>query len=377
MAENTLFSDKEYKAWVKELKDRIRKSQIKAVVYVNSSMLELYWSIGADIVNKQAESKWGSKVIKSLSQELRSEFPDVQGFSETNLKYMKRFYLTYSNSVENPVAELPAAIGQQAVDQLGKTDLDLADRAEQAGLPSVMASVPWGHHIEIFTRSNSLDEAFFYISKTVENGWSREALKDKIKSQLFVRQGKAPNNFTRLLPSPQSALAGELLKDPYNFDFISLRDEYVERELEDALVANVTKLLLELGKGFAYLGKQVPIMAGSTELFIDLLFYHVDLHCYVVVELKNEVFSAAHTGQLGAYVTAVNHHLKKDIDNPTIGLLICKSKDNVYAGYSLESSSQPIGISAYELADTLPDEFKSTLPSIEDIEATLKGELED
>ena len=376
MAENTLFSDKEYKAWVKELKDRIRKSQIKAVVYVNSSMLELYWSIGADIVNKQAESKWGSKVIKSLSQELRSEFPDVQGFSETNLKYMKRFYLTYSNSVENPVAELPAAIGQQAVDQLGKTDLDLADRAEQAGLPSVMASVPWGHHIEIFTRSNSLDEAFFYLSKTVENGWSREALKDKIKSQLFVRQGKAPNNFTRLLPSPQSALAGELLKDPYNFDFISLRDEYVERELEDALVANVTKLLLELGKGFAYLGKQVPIMAGSTELFIDLLFYHVDLHCYVVVELKNEVFSAAHTGQLGAYVTAVNHHLKKDIDNPTIGLLICKSKDNVYAGYSLESSSQPIGISAYELADTLPDEFKSTLPSIEDIEATLKGELE-
>jgi len=377
MAENTLFSDKEYKAWVKELKDRIRKSQIKAVVYVNSSMLELYWSIGADIVNKQAESKWGSKVIKSLSQELRSEFPDVQGFSETNLKYMKRFYLTYSNSVENPVAELPAAIGQQAVDQLGKTDLDLADRAEQAGLPSVMASVPWGHHIEIFTRSNSLDEAFFYLSKTVENGWSREALKDRIKSQLFVRQGKAPNNFTRLLPSPQSALAGELLKDPYNFDFISLRDEYVERELEDALVANVTKLLLELGKGFAYLGKQVPIMAGSTELFIDLLFYHVDLHCYVVVELKNEVFSAAHTGQLGAYVAAVNHHLKKDIDNPTIGLLICKSKDNVYAGYSLESSSQPIGISAYELADTLPDEFKSTLPSIEDIEATLKGELED
>ena len=377
MAENTLFSDKEYKAWVKELKDRIRKSQIKAVVYVNSSMLELYWSIGADIVNKQAESKWGSKVIKSLSQELRSEFPDVQGFSETNLKYMKRFYLTYSNSVENPVAELPAAIGQQAVDQLGKTDLDLADRAEQAGLPSVMASVPWGHHIEIFTRSNSLDEAFFYLSKTVENGWSREALKDKIKSQLFVRQGKAPNNFTRLLPSPQSALAGELLKDPYNFDFISLRDEYVERELEDALVANVTKLLLELGKGFAYLGKQVPIMAGSTELFIDLLFYHVDLHCYVVVELKNEVFSAAHTGQLGAYVAAVNHHLKKDIDNPTIGLLICKSKDNVYAGYSLESSSQPIGISAYELADTLPDEFKSTLPSIEDIEATLKGELKD
>jgi len=373
--ENSLFSNKEYQAWVRELKARIRQSQIKASVRINSSMLELYWSIGADIVNKQAESKWGHGVIHVLSSELRSEFPDARGFSETNLKYMKRFYLAYNNLDTNTTAKLPSAsIGHQVGDRFEGTDIVAISNPDRSELPAVMASVPWRHHIEIFTHANSIDEELFYIAKTIENGWSRSTLKDKIKSDLFSRQGQAPNNFLHFLPVPQSSLAGEMLKDPYNFDFIALREEYIEKELEDALVANVTKLLMEMGRGFAFLGQQVPVTAGTKELWIDLLFYQVDLHCYVVIELKAEAFEAAHTGQLGAYVAAVNHQMKKEVDNPTIGLLICKSKDNVYAGYSLESSSQPIGISSYELAEILPEEFKSSLPSIEDIEATLKDE---
>lgn len=373
MENSSLFGDKEYKAWVKELKGRIRQSQIKASVRINSSMLELYWSIGADIVVKQAESKWGSGVIRFLSQELRDEFPSSQGFSETNLKYMKRFYLTYNNPAALPPAKSPVGlIGQQAVDQLGSADTVGIGESATSALSMGMASVPWGHHIEIFTHTDTIDEAMFYITHTAENGWSRSELKDMLKSRLYARQGQAPNNFLRLLPAADSTLAKEMLKDPYNFDFISLRKKYVEKELEDALVANVTKLLMEMGRGFSYLGRQVPILAGSKELFIDLLFYQVNLHCYVVVELKAEDFDAAHVGQLGTYVAAVNHQMRKSVDGPTIGLLICRSKDNVYAGYALDSSSQPIGVSSYELAEILPDEFKSVLPSIEDIEITLK-----
>lgn len=265
-------------------------------------------------------------------------------------------------------------IGQQPVDQLSVAESLTGLDKDIDALPAIMASVPWGQHIEIFTHSKTVEEAVFYVAKTVENNWSRSTLQDYLKSDLYARQGKAPNNFARFLPSAQSDLAGEMLKDPYNFDFIALRDKYVEQELEDVLVANVKNLLLELGQGFAFLGSQVPVMAGSKELWIDLLLYHVKLHCYVVVELKVQDFDAAFTGQLGAYVAAVNHQMKTDIDNPTIGLLICKSKDNVYAQYALESTSQPIGISAYELANILPPEFKSALPSIEEIAATLKDE---
>jgi predicted nuclease of restriction endonuclease-like (RecB) superfamily len=210
-------------------------------------------------------------------------------------------------------------------------------------LPEIFGAVPWRHQVEICSKSKTTEEALFYAAETVENGWSRSTLLDKMKSNLYARQGKAPNNFERFLPEPQSALASEMLKDPYNFDFIALREEYIEKELEDALVASVTKMLMELGQGFAFLGQQVPVMAGSKELFIDLLFYQVDLHCYVVVEMKAGEFEAKDTGQLGVYVSAVNHQMRKELDGPTVGLLVCKSKDNVYAGYSLESSSQPIG----------------------------------
>ena len=218
----------------------------------------------------------------------------------------------------------------------------------------------------------TVKEAIFYIRKTIENGWSRAMLMNFMATGLYQRQGKALNNFDRLLPEVQSDLAKELLKDPYNFDFITLTEKYRERELEAALSANITKMLLELGKGFAFVGRQVPVMAGGKELFMDMLFYHLKLRCYVVVELKACEFDGAFTGQLGVYVSAVNHQMRTEFDNPTLGLLICKTKDNVMAQYSLESSSQPIGISEYELSQLLPENIKSELPSIEEIQEKLK-----
>ena len=223
----------------------------------------------------------------------------------------------------------------------------------------------------IFTRSKSTKEALFYIRKTIENGWSRAVLMNFMEADLFSAQGKAQTNFSRLLPEPQSDLANQILKDPYKFDFVALTDDYKEKELEDALAQNITRLLLELGQGFAYVGRQVPMQIGETERFIDLLFYHLDLRCYVVIELKAGKFEAEHVGKLGLYLSAINHQRKKASDNPTIGMLICRTKDHVEVRYSLESSNQPIGISEYQLAKLLPDNFKGSLPSIEELEEEL------
>jgi predicted nuclease of restriction endonuclease-like (RecB) superfamily len=225
----------------------------------------------------------------------------------------------------------------------------------------------------IVAQAKSSEEALFYINKTIEEGWSRTVLVNNLRSDLYSRQGKAPSNFTKLLPSPQSDLAQEIIKDPYNFDFITLAKKHRERELQDALTDNLTNLMLELGQGFAYVGKRVNLVVGSKELEIDVLFYHLKLHCYVVVELKVEDFEASFMGQLGIYVTAVDEQLRTDVDNPTIGLLICKTKDNVYAEYALKSSSKPIGISAYEITELLPDDMKPSLPTIEEIEAGLSS----
>lgn len=374
--DDSLSNDRVYKEWLKELKLQIRRSQAKASVRVNSALLELYWSIGSDIVEKQEQYGWGSGVISQLSRDLRAEFPDVKGFSITNLQYAKRFYSLYSQCNTNLVLHWD----REKQDQLGvvskqgeKTEVLVEPTGLLAcsSIEVALTSVPWRHHVEIIIHTDSMDEALFYVFQTIEGGWSRERLKDNLRSDLFSRKGKAPNNFLELLPSPQGDLAKEVLKDPYSFDFISIADSYRERELENALVDNITDFLLELGQGFAYVGKQVPIAVGSKDLAIDLLFYHLEIRSYIVIELKAVEFDAAFTGQLGVYVAAVDRQLKKDIDNPTIGLLICKTKDNVYAEYSLRSSSQPIGISAYELTKLVPDDFKSSLPSIEEIESTL------
>ena len=368
---NLLSSEIVYKEWLKELKFRIRQSQIRASVHINSDMLELYWSIGADIVAKQESEGWGSAVIPQLSRDLRAEFPDSQGFSERNLREMRRYFLFYSQS---------DLIRHQLGAKLGKgSDLSLmpvlkkdSARHESLGqFPQLLASIPWRHHVEIISHVHSFEEALFYIRETLEGGWSRAMLVRNLKTDLYSRQGKAPTNFAVLLPSPQSELADEKLKDPYNLDFVALTKGYQEQELENALLQNITSFLVELGQGFAYVGKQVPIKVGSKKLTIDLLFYHLELRCYVVIELKVVEFEAEFMGKLGVYVAAIDEQRKKESDNPTIGLLICKTKDNVYAEYALKGIGHPIGISSYELTELLPSDFKSSLPSIEEIESNL------
>ena len=303
--------------------------------------------MGADICEKQKSASWGDSWLKELSNELTSEFPEMKGFSHRNLQYIRQWYSFY-NEVDT--------FAQQLVAQFDE---------------AIFFSVPWGHHLYIISQCKDVNKALFYLHQTVEHGWSRAMLLNFLDSNLYERQGKAVSNFRRLLPDPQSDLAIQTLKDPYNFDFLTLDGTYRERELENALMQNITHFLLELGTGFAFVGRQVPLEVGDETVYPDLLFYHLELRCYVVVELKVSKFKGEHLGQLGVYVSAVNHIKKKSTDNPTIGLLICKTKNNVMAQYALEATSQPIGISEYQLSQLMPENLKSQLPTIEDIEATL------
>lgn len=342
-----LKSDIEYKQWLTDLKFRIRNSQIKAALKVNTELINLYWELGKEIVSKQEQSQWGDGLIKQLSSDLQQEFPEMKGFSTTNIKYIKRWYSFYNQDI---------TIGQQVVDQLRET----------------VSQIPWGHNSRIIIQCKSIEEAFFYIHKTIENGWSRSILELHIKQQDYQRTRHSVSNFSRLLPTVQSDLAQELLKDPYNFDFLTLTDSYKERELENALTDNITKFLIELGAVFAYVGRQIPLKVGNKEFYLDLLFYHLKLRCYIVIELKATDFIPEYTGKLSFYLTAVNDLLKHPADNPSIGLLICKNKDSFIAEYSLKGISQSIGVSEYELTRLCPEDFKGSLPSIEEIEAELK-----
>ena len=340
--------DKDYVSWVKELVKRYRGSQIKAAIKVNNELLRYYWELGKDIEEKQADNKYGSKFYATLSRDLRHEMPDVEGLSETSIRYAKRFYTLYSQQI---------AILPQLVERLY----------------SDLFSIPWGHHRYIIDKcSNDSRKALFYVRQTLENGWSRDILLNMLGTNLYERNGKALTNFKNTLPDVDSDLAQELTRDPYNFSFTGLRGKYNERLLKDTLLTNITNFLLELGTGFAYVGKEYRLQIAEKEKFIDLLFYNLKLSCYVVVEVKIGEFDFADAGQLGGYVVACNHILRKEgRDNPTIGLLICKQKSNTLAQYALESSSQPLGISEYELEKLYPEKIEGTMPSIKEIEASL------
>ncbi len=329
-----------YKTFIKELKSKIQTAQIRASVKVNEELLKLYWEIAKMIVLKQQDAKWGDGIIEQISRDLKLEFPNLKGFSRTNLLYMKKWYLFWTK--EN----VPQVVGE-------------------------IFKIPWGHNREIITKVKNQDEALFYIRKTIENGWSRAVLVHQIESGLHKREAKALNNFSKKLPAPQSDLAKATLKDPYVFDFLNLTQKHNEKELENALVEDITNFLLELGNGFAFIGRQYRLEIDGDEFFIDLLFYHVKLKCYVVVELKTVKFKPEFAGQLNFYVSAVNGELKEENDNPTIGILICKSKNKTVVEYALNSIENPIGVSEYQLMRELPNSFKSALPSIEEIEAKL------
>lgn len=371
--------DKDYLQWVKGLCMRYRQSQIKAAVKVNTEMLKFYWSLGRDIVTLKAEDRWGSKFFHNLSRDLKEANPSTTCFSPKNLLYMKNFYCMYQPYFE---------IGQQVADQLGENvilpQLGAKNGSHEFGqqvadqLENDIFLTPWGHHMLLIDKFfKEPQKALFYVHQTVKNGWSRNVLHNFIDSSLYERQGKALSNFKSTLPNVDSDLAQEITKDPYNFAFTGITKPYNERILKDALLNNITKFLTELGTGFAYVGKEYRLQIGEKENFIDLLFYNLNLSCYIVLEVKIGSFTFADVGQVGGYVVACNHLLRKEgRDNPTIGVLICKEKDRIQAQYALESSSQPIAISEYDLEKFYPEKLEGTMPTIEEWEAKLGGSVD-
>ena len=360
-------TDKEYAAWIADLKRRFRSAQIKAAVKVNREMLIYYWQLGRDMVNMNIEERWGEGIMKTLSQDLKDAMPEENGFSKTNLYYIKKFYATYSQVVINfpqvgGKIETPRSV--QFLPQVGDKDQDIAE---------ILFSIPWTHHKFILDKiKGDVQKGLFFVAKAMEGNWSRAVLLNHLDTDLYERTGNAVNNFCNTLPTPQSELAKELLHDPYNFDFLTMTEGFKEKELKQALIDNIIRFLMELGSGFAFMGQEYRLQVSSKEQFLDLLFYNTRIHSYVVIEVKVTEFEPSYLGQLSAYMSFVNHTLKSDADNPTIGLLICKSKDNIFAQYSLEGYNQPIGISEFEGVNLMPKEFKSSLPSIEDIEAELE-----
>lgn len=370
--------DKDYLKWVKELCKHYRQSQIKAAVKVNHVVLQFYWDLGKDICYKEAENKYGSKFYATLSRDLRNEIPDAEGLSERNLRYTKKFYQLYNQKIK--ILQQIAANSESEILQqpAAKSNTELASQELAAHIMQDLFSVPWGHQMLLIDKcSDDVIKALFYVQQVVENGWSRNVLHNYIDSSLYERQGKALSNFTRTLPEVGSDLAQEITRDPYNFAFTGITKPYNERILKDALLNNITRFLTELGTGFAYVGKEYRLQIGEKENFIDLLFYNLNLSCYIVLEVKIGSFTFADVGQLGGYVVACNHLLRKEgRDNPTIGLLICKEKDRIQAQYALESSSQPIAISEYDLEKFYPEKLEGTMPTIEEWEAKLGGSIE-
>lgn len=345
-----IIKNNEYKEFFVEIKKQIQNAQIKAALSVNKELLRLYWNIASMMIEKQKNYNWGDGFIEQIAKDLQNEFPNLKGFSVRNIKYMRQWYLYWTEEL---------IIGQQLVAQL---DLEK------------IFQIPWGHNILIISKIKDIKKAIFYIHKTIENNWSRNVLIHQIESNLFQRQGGAITNFKEKLPDAHSDLALQILKDPYCFDFLTLTEDYNEKELENSLIENITHFLLELGQGFSFIGKQFKLEIGDKDFYIDLLFYHVKLHCYVVVELKAKDFKPEYAGKLNFYISAVDDLLaEKGIDKPTIGILICKSKDNMIVEYSLKNIEKPIGISEYTLTKFLPEDMKAVLPSIEEIEAELGG----
>lgn len=340
----SLFSDSIYADFLDALKRRIRSAQMKAVLAVNQELILLYWQIGNEVLTRQEEQGWGGKVIDRLAADLKREFPDMVGFSKTNLKYMRAFAEAYSE----------IEISQRSVGQL-----------------------PWRHNIALFTKLKEKNYRLWYAHKALENGWSRDILVMQIESNLFERLGSSTTNFERSLPAPQSDLAQQLIKDPFNFDFLTLREGAQERDLENALIDHIHDFLIELGLGFAFLGSQYPLAVSGKDYRLDLLFYHVHLHCYVVIDLKMGEFEPQHSGQMSFYVAAVDNLLRSERDDPTIGIILCKSKDKTTVEFALQGTQQPIGVSTYQLQSQLPPNFQENLPSIDQLKMELSSAVED
>lgn len=353
-----------YKEWLIELKFKIRSTQFKAAKSVNSLLIEFYYDLGKMIIEK--ETAWGSHFLENLSTDLKNEFPEMKGFSVTNLKYCRLFfkYLHISPQVGD---ELKKIKSPQTGDELKNIKLSALDNE----IYLMIKQLPWGHIKFLISKVKEREEKYFYIYETITNGWSRDVLALQIKSNLYERKGKAITNFTNTLPQPQSDLAKQTLKDPYCFDFLTMTTPYNERDIENQLINHISKFLLELGKGFAYIGQQYHIVVGESDYYIDLLFYHIKLKCYVVVELKNKKFVPEYAGKLNFYLSAVDSLLKTNEDNPTIGILLCRDKNKIETEFSLRDIGKPMGVSEFTLIENLPEKLKGSLPTVEEIEVNL------
>lgn len=339
-----------YTALFNTLKNDIEVARLNVALTVNEQMLELYWKIGYNIFKQRQAEGWGTKIIERLAEDLKKSFPDMKGISARNLKYMQSFAEAYPSFLQAPLAKSNASPILQVA----------------------LAKLPWYHHITLLDKVKNASERLFYINESIKNGWSRNLLVHQIESGLYSRQGTAITNFASTLPQGQSDLAKEIFKDPYKFDFLNLSETYFEKDLEDGLVGHMTKFLLELGNGFSYVGRQYLLIIGGEEFFIDLLFYHLKLRCFVVIELKTGKFLPEYAGKLNFYLNAVDGELKHEYDQPSIGILICKEKNKVVAEYALKGMEKPIGISEYKLTKAIPNKLKDSLPTIAEIESNLQ-----
>ena len=330
-----------YASFVKELKERIRHAQSRAALAVNSALIELYWSIGQAIALQQESAQWGDGVLERLSQDLRTDFPELKGFSRRNLYRMRAFYLAYR------------------------------DRPEF--VPQVVAQIPWGHNTLLLEKLKEPALREWYARACIQHGWSRAILEAQIETRLHERQGAALTNFERTLPTPQSELAQQALKDPYTFDFLSLHNEAVERDLERGLLEHLKDFMLELGVGFSFVGSQVHLEVGGEDFYLDLLFYHLKLRCFVIIDLKMTAFKPEYAGKMNFYLSAVDDLMRHPHDEPSIGILLCKSKNKVLAEYALRDLNKPLGIAEYQLAEALPQKLEGSLPTVEELEAELQG----
>ncbi len=364
---------KDYGNLLENIKLRIQKAQIKAVLSVNAELIYMYWDIGKMIDRRQQKEGWGAAIIPRISKDIHNELPEVNGFSERNLKRMIRFYREYSELdliVPQLVAQLDRGVDMPKVPQ-PVAQIENGDLSKRICM--FILYLPWGHNLFFIEKIKDLEIRLWYMQKTIDNGWSRSVLQMMIESNAYEREGKAITNFKSHLPSPQSDLANQTLKDPYIFDFLTIEEPFHERELEVHLIKHLEKFLLELGQGFAFVGRQYHIEVGDNDFYIDLLFYHLELRCFVVIDLKKGKFKPDYAGKMNFYCNVIDDKLRKEGDQQTIGLILCQDKDKILAEYSLRGMDKPIGVSEYELTRSLPDKLKSVLPSIEDIEKELES----
>lgn len=368
--------DQEYVQWLGEIKARYRSAQLKASIKVNAEQLIFNWQLGRDLVTRKAEERWGAGVVEQISLDLQAEFPASKGFSTTNLWYMKQWYQFYSTAI--PKLQQLAGELQIPDNQDGKKlqqlvgEIQQFDESKEQGtdMPGLFMCVPWGHHIQILSKCKNIDEALFYIVRTASEGWSRNTLMNCIKADYYHTSGGAITNFSEKLPSPQSELAQAITKDTYDFGFVSLKKGYEEEELETELEKQLTRFLLELGTGFAYLGRQKQIVVAGKTRKLDMLFFHIPLNCYVVVELKAVPFQPEFAGKLNFYVNAVDDLIKTPTQNPTIGLLICSNKDETEVQYAFKGVHTPMGVASYNNIQV--KQIQDQLPSIEELKKRIR-----